>query len=51
MNELFLLQYEDEDKDKVILESDEDLIAAVDHAKVAGWKVRIFKCLSVVYEA
>ncbi|XP_052183856.1 CBS domain-containing protein CBSCBSPB5-like isoform X2 [Diospyros lotus] len=30
--------YEDEDKDKVVLESDGDLTAAVDHAKLAGWK-------------
>lgn len=30
--------YEDEDHDKVILSSDADLIAAVDHARQIGWK-------------
>lgn len=30
--------YEDEDRDKVILSSDSDLIAAVDHARQIGWK-------------
>ncbi|PWZ25317.1 CBS domain-containing protein CBSCBSPB5 [Zea mays] len=30
--------YEDEDHDKVILLSDSDLIAAVDHARQIGWK-------------
>ncbi|VAH83825.1 CBS domain-containing protein CBSCBSPB1-like [Triticum dicoccoides] len=30
--------YEDDDHDKVILSSDTDLIAAVDHAKQIGWK-------------
>ena len=33
------LKYEDEDHDKVILASDNDLAAAVDHARQAGWKV------------
>ena len=33
------LQYEDEDGDKVVLATDSDLVAAVDHAKLAGWKV------------
>jgi hypothetical protein len=32
-------QYEDEDHDKVILSSDSDLMAAVDHARQIGWKV------------
>lgn len=36
------LQYEDEDHDKVILSSDSDLIAAVDHARQIGWKVMSF---------
>lgn len=35
----FFLQYEDEDNDKVVLASDSDLAAAVDHAKTAGLKV------------
>ncbi|GMH01143.1 hypothetical protein Nepgr_002982 [Nepenthes gracilis] len=30
--------YEDEDHDKVVLASDSDLAAAVDHARLAGWK-------------
>ncbi|CDP15008.1 unnamed protein product [Coffea canephora] len=30
--------YEDEDHDKVVLASDSDLVAAVDHARLAGWK-------------
>ncbi|KAL2457272.1 CBS domain-containing protein CBSCBSPB5 [Forsythia ovata] len=30
--------YEDEDHDKVVLASDSDLQAAVDHARMAGWK-------------
>ncbi|KAG0529852.1 hypothetical protein BDA96_05G133200 [Sorghum bicolor] len=30
--------YEDEDQDKVVLASDDDLAAAVDHARLAGWK-------------
>lgn len=34
------LQYEDEDHDKVVLASDSDLVAAVEHARSAGWKVR-----------
>lgn len=33
-----MLQYEDEDRDKVVLASDDDLTAAVDHARLAGWK-------------
>ncbi|KAL7223893.1 hypothetical protein ACSBR1_025370 [Camellia fascicularis] len=31
--------YEDEDHDNVALASDSDLAAAVDHARLAGWKV------------
>ncbi|MEB3638849.1 hypothetical protein VFJ35_02550, partial [Enterococcus faecalis] len=30
--------YEDEDHDKVLLASDSDLQAAIDHAKSIGWK-------------
>ncbi|MQL84434.1 hypothetical protein Taro_016935, partial [Colocasia esculenta] len=30
--------YEDEDHDKVILASDSDLAAAIEHARLAGWK-------------
>nr|XP_043635418.1 CBS domain-containing protein CBSCBSPB1-like [Erigeron canadensis] len=30
--------YEDEDKDKVILATDSDLAAAVEHARLSGWK-------------
>lgn len=35
------MQYEDEDRDKVVLASDDDLAAAVDHARLAGWKARM----------
>ncbi|XP_015882145.3 CBS domain-containing protein CBSCBSPB1 [Ziziphus jujuba] len=37
-NNLPQLLYEDEDHDKVILASDNDLAAAVEHARQAGWK-------------
>lgn len=37
-----ILQYEDEDNDKIVLASDSDLQAAVYHARLAGWKVLIF---------
>ncbi|XP_058103123.1 CBS domain-containing protein CBSCBSPB5-like [Magnolia sinica] len=37
-NHLPQILYEDEDHDKVILASDSDLAAAVDHARLAGWK-------------
>ncbi|WOL11433.1 CBS domain-containing protein CBSCBSPB5-like [Canna indica] len=37
-NHLPQILYEDEDGDKVILASDSDLVAAVDHARLAGWK-------------
>jgi hypothetical protein len=32
------VQYEDEDHDKVLLASDSDLQAAIEHAKSIGWK-------------
>jgi hypothetical protein len=41
-------QYEDEDHDKVILSSDSDLVAAVDHARQIGWKVILFQFKIVV---
>ncbi|KZV44545.1 hypothetical protein F511_17451 [Dorcoceras hygrometricum] len=37
-NNLPHILYEDEDNDKVVLASDSDLQAAVDHARSAGWK-------------
>ncbi|KAK6924685.1 CBS domain, partial [Dillenia turbinata] len=37
-NNLPHILYEDEDHDKVVLASDGDLVAAVDHARLAGWK-------------
>lgn len=37
-NNLPQILYEDEDKDKIVLASDGDLVAAVHHAKQAGWK-------------
>ncbi|GAV74262.1 PB1 domain-containing protein/CBS domain-containing protein [Cephalotus follicularis] len=37
-NNLPQILYEDEDHDKVVLASDSDLAAAVEHARSAGWK-------------
>ncbi|TYJ42146.1 hypothetical protein E1A91_A03G068500v1 [Gossypium mustelinum] len=37
-NNLHQILYEDEDHDKVVLASDGDLAAAVEHAKLVGWK-------------
>lgn len=37
-NHLPQILYEDEDHDKVVLESDSDLVTAVEHAKLAGFK-------------
>ncbi|KHG27053.1 CBS domain-containing CBSCBSPB5 -like protein [Gossypium arboreum] len=37
-NNLPQILYEDEDHDKVVLASDGDLAAAVEHAKLVGWK-------------
>ncbi|KAF3436902.1 hypothetical protein FNV43_RR19655 [Rhamnella rubrinervis] len=37
-NNLPQILYEDEDQDKVVLASDNDLVAAVEHARLAGWK-------------
>ncbi|URE48382.1 PB1 [Musa troglodytarum] len=37
-NHLPQILYEDEDHDEVILASDSDLVAAVDHARQSGWK-------------
>ncbi|KAL1553979.1 CBS domain-containing protein cbscbspb1 [Salvia divinorum] len=37
-NNLPQILYEDEEKDKVVLASDSDLIAAVHHARLVGWK-------------
>ncbi|KAL9271194.1 CBS domain-containing protein [Drosera capensis] len=37
-NHLPQILYEDEDHDKVVLASDSDLAAAVDHARLSGWK-------------
>lgn len=33
------LLYEDDEGDKVLLATDSDLVAAVNHARIAGWKV------------
>jgi len=40
------LQYEDEEHDQVVLASDSDLAAAVDHAKTSGLKVLWICCWS-----
>ncbi|XP_019196538.1 PREDICTED: CBS domain-containing protein CBSCBSPB1-like [Ipomoea nil] len=37
-NKLPQILYEDEDHDKVVLASDSDLVAAIEHARSAGWK-------------
>ncbi|EEF51768.1 CBS domain-containing protein CBSCBSPB1 [Ricinus communis] len=37
-NNLPQILYEDDDHDKVVLESDSDLVTAVEHAKLAGFK-------------
>ncbi|KAL7599350.1 hypothetical protein Lser_V15G21326 [Lactuca serriola] len=37
-NNLPQILYEDEDRDKVVLSTDHDLVAAVEHARLAGWK-------------
>ncbi|KAK4846530.1 hypothetical protein QYF36_018678 [Acer negundo] len=37
-NNLPQILYEDEDNDKVVLSSDSDLVAAVDHARLSNWK-------------
>ncbi|KAJ4823795.1 CBS domain-containing protein cbscbspb1 [Turnera subulata] len=37
-NNLPQILYEDEDHDKVVLASDSDLVTAVEHAKLVGWK-------------
>lgn len=37
-NHLPQILYEDEDGDKVVLATDSDLAAAIDHARLAGWK-------------
>ncbi|KAI3737431.1 hypothetical protein L2E82_27433 [Cichorium intybus] len=37
-NNLPQIMYEDEDQDKIVLATDADLAAAVDHARLSGWK-------------
>ncbi|XP_022921415.1 CBS domain-containing protein CBSCBSPB5 isoform X2 [Cucurbita moschata] len=37
-NQVPQILYEDEDRDKVVLATDGDLAAAVEHARLAGWK-------------
>ncbi|CAH1419090.1 unnamed protein product [Lactuca virosa] len=37
-NNLPQILYEDEDQDKIVLVTDADLAAAVDHARLSGWK-------------
>ena len=33
------MQYEDDEGDRVLMDTDNDLIGAVNHARLAGWKV------------
>lgn len=42
------MQYEDEDRDKVVLASDNDLAAAVEHARIVGWTVPSLPLLPVI---
>lgn len=42
------MQYEDEDRDKVVLASDNDLAAAVEHARIVGWTVPSLPMLPVI---
>jgi hypothetical protein len=34
-------QYDDDEGDRVVLTTDSDLTAAIEHAKSAGWKVTV----------
>ena len=43
-----MLQYEDEDRDKVLIASDVDLVAAIDHARAAGLKVISLTCFLIL---
>lgn len=33
------MQYEDDEGDRVLMDTDNDLIGAVNHARLTGWKV------------
>ena len=46
----FVLQYLDDEGDRVLLATDNDLVGAVNHAKLAGWKVFLLLIL-LLYEA
>ncbi|KAK7287274.1 hypothetical protein RIF29_00474 [Crotalaria pallida] len=41
-------KYEDEDHDKVVLASDSDLAAAVDHARTAGWFEEVLTSIGTI---
>lgn len=41
------IQYEDDEGDRVLLGSDSDLIAAVNFARISGWKVSLSRCFGV----
>lgn len=39
------MEYEDNEGDKVLLSSDDDLVGAINHAKLTGWKVIVSSSL------
>jgi hypothetical protein len=39
LTSIFFQKYDDDEGDKVLLATDNDLIAAIEHARSAGWKV------------
>lgn len=42
------MQYVDDEGDKVLLATDTDLVAAVNFARISGWKVSIITFLSMI---
>ena len=46
---MFHFQYLDEDGDHVVLLSNNDLVAAVSHARLLGWKVRHISLSLIFY--
>ena len=42
------MQYVDDEGDKVLLATDTDLVAAVNFARISGWKVSIITFLGMI---
>lgn len=42
------MQYVDDEGDKVLLATDTDLVAAVNFARISGWKVSILTLLCMI---